>query len=601
MRLLAPLLFAAAAASAAPRTYLYYPSSDVASTQETLFPQAGTTNTTELASLCDSTPTCIGFNSNGWLKNGSTSLAPQPVDLYLAAPTPAPAPPLPLWPYPRSLSSGATTLPVSAALQLLPSAPCADLEAALARFAATSLSRAAAPPAPSPPPNLLTALHVTLAPGGCAVPLDLGVNESYSLTIPEDGSPALLSAPTVWGALLGLQTLAQLLAFDAETGAYAIPATPLAIADAPRFAWRGVMVDPARAFLPLATLRALVDSLPLAKLNTLHLHLLDSESFPLQVGAPFEGLWASAFSPRERYTRADLAGLIEYARARGVRVVLEFDSPGHCGGICTSYPNLCPAGPGCSGTVLDPSSPATLPAMQAIIDTLASLSIDSVLHGGGDEVGQDCWLNSAAVQAWAAAHNVTNGEGVYKYFVNASSAMMLARGKAPMRWEEVWAHFGASLHPATIIHAWLSSAALVNATNHGYRAVFSVDSQAYYMDYLDVQWDSVYSVDILAGVTNASAVPLVLGGQLCLWGETVDAASLLSVLWPRAAAAGEALWGPPPGASARSYDVVARLAEFRCLLLERGLPAPLPGALSAGDLRPPWTVGSCSGGYSKLR
>ena len=482
MRLLAPLLFAAAAASAAPRTYLYYPSSDVASTQETLFPQAGTTNTTELASLCDSTPTCIGFNSNGWLKNGSTSLAPQPVDLYLAAPTPAPAPPLPLWPYPRSLSSGATTLPVSAALQLLPSAPCADLEAALARFAATSLSRAAAPPAPSPPPNLLTALHVTLAPGGCAVPLDLGVNESYSLTIPEDGSPALLSAPTVWGALLGLQTLAQLLAFDAETGAYAIPATPLAIADAPRFAWRGVMVDPARAFLPLAVLRALVDSLPLAKLNTLHVHLLDSDSFPLQVGAPFEDLWSAAFSPRERYSARDLAGLTEYARARGVRVVYEFDSPGHVGGMCTARPELCPAGPACEGNVLDPSSPLALPAMLAVYDALAAVSIDSVLHGGGDEVGEKCWLGNARVAAWAAAHNISNGDGVYKYFVQAGSDMALAKGKAPMRWEEVWAHFGTSLHPSTIIHAWLSSAALVNATNHGYRAVFSVNDADYYMD-----------------------------------------------------------------------------------------------------------------------
>lgn len=121
------------------------------------------------------------------------------------------------------------------------------------------------------------------------------------------------------------------------------------------------------------------------------------------------------------------------------------------------------------------------------------------------------------------------------------------------------------------------------------------------MHSLDVQWDGVYDTDILAGVTNASAIPLVLGGQLCLWGETVDAASLMSVLWPRAAAAGEALWGAPPGARARSWDVVARLAEFRCQLLERGVPAPLPGAINAGDLRPPWTVGSCSGGYHKLK
>jgi hexosaminidase len=168
-----------------------------------------------------------------------------------------------------------------------------------------------------------------------------------------------------------------------------------------------------------------------------------------------------------------------------------------------------------------------------------------------------------------------------------------------MRWEEVWRHFGAALDQRTIIHAWLSNASLIAATSAGYRAVYSVDSDSFYFDYLDVLWSDVYDVDILAGVTNTSAIQLVLGGQACLWGETVDAASLMSVLWPRAAALAERLW-TNSASKARDYDVVARFAAFRCTLLERGIPAPLPGAASAGAMRPAWTVGSCSGGYRPL-
>jgi hexosaminidase len=391
--------------------------------------------------------------------------------------------------------------------------------------------------------------------------------------------------------------------FDFDARAYWVDSAPIAIADGPAFAWRGVMVDPARQFLPLATLRAVVDSLTMAKLNTLHVHILDCDSFPIEVAAPFERLWLGAFSARERYTAADLASLTEYARLRGVRVVYEFDQPGHMGAMCKAYPELCPT-PACDpaygSDVLDPSSNATLPAMQAVVDALVGASVDSVLHLGGDEVSDACWLASPAVRAWMAAHNATSGDDVYRFFVAASNAMALAAGKSPMRWEEVWKHFGSSLDPRVIVHAWLSSDALFDAASHGYRAVFSVN-QHYYLDYLTVQWDAIYGTDPLHGLTNASAREFVLGGPVCAWGETMDAASVLSIVWPRAAAAAERLWSNNFATStAQDYDTVVRMAQFRCDLLERGVPAPLPGAINAGDLRPAWTVGSCGGGYRAL-
>jgi hexosaminidase len=199
-----------------------------------------------------------------------------------------------------------------------------------------------------------------------------------------------------------------------------------------------------------------------------------------------------------------------------------------------------------------------------------------------------------------AANNVTSGEGIYAYFAAHSNAIALAAGKSPMRWEEVWTHLGTTLDRRTIIHAWLSINTVASATNSGYRAVYSVSGAPTYLDYLDQQWDAFYGVDILAGITNASAIPLILGGQVCAWGETMDASSVQSVVWPRAAAFAERVWTYDNSVTARDWATITRFSQLRCSLLERGVSAPLPGALNAGDMRPAWTVGSCGGGYRKL-
>ena len=588
-----------------PRSYLYFPSSDVMSTAETIFPQSNKTSISDIALVCDSTPGCIGFNSNGWLKNGTSSLSPYPVDLYLLEPTPSPADPLPLWPMPTSITTGSSTLVVTSSLTFSASSPCPELTAAFSRFTNdvfkhgefTGKQSAAKIGA-----GVLSNLQIKVK--DVTIELDLGVDESYTLTIPSDGSDVVISSPTTFGALHALTTLSQLIRFDFDALAYWIDRSPIEVQDSPKFAWRGLMVDPARQYLPPDTLRAVVDSMALAKLNSLHVHILDCDSFPIQVNSPFEKLWMGAFSPRERYTNQDLSGLVEYARMRGVRIIYEYDQPGHMGAACVGYPELCPS-PDCGTSygskVYDPSSSITLPAINAVIDTLVSNSIDSVIHLGGDEVNDACWLASPAVLSWMKTNNITTGDEIYEYFVEKSNAMALAKNRSPMRWEEVWKHFKTDLDPRTIIHAWLSSESLFEAASNGYRTVFSVNSEAYYLDYLDVQWDDMYKVDILDGLTNTSSLPYILGGECAMWGETVDASNILSVVWPRAAAISERLWSYNFDTSkATDYDTINRLSMFKCLLTERGVTASLQGAINAGDMRPAWTVGSCLGGYKKL-
>ncbi len=122
----------------------------------------------------------------------------------------------------------------------------------------------------------------------------------------------------------GLETLSQLVQFDFDQGIYSIRNAPWTITDQPRFAHRGLMLDSSRNFLPTPTLRRMIDSLPFAKINVLHWHMSDSQSFPMQ-SFTHPKLWQGAWSLQERYTQADIASVVEYARLRGVRVMVEFD------------------------------------------------------------------------------------------------------------------------------------------------------------------------------------------------------------------------------------------------------------------------------------
>ncbi len=225
---------------------------------------------------------------------------------------------------------------------------------------------------------------------------------------------------------------------------------------------------------------------------------MDWQSWPLEsVAVP--NLWNRSWSPRERYTLADIATVVEYARARGVRTVPEFDTPGHASSMCYQYPALCPSA-SCSyggNSPLTPvpdaqGKPVALNAIQAVLTEIAAQTPDEFFHLGGDEVDQSCWANTPAVQTWMAANGINSTDGVYEYFVERVDKMTLALGKSPIRWEEVWKHFGTDLDKSTVIHAWLSSDALIDATSKGYRAIWSVDG-LYYLDALGEVWQSFYS------------------------------------------------------------------------------------------------------------
>ena len=255
-----------------------------------------------------------------------------------------------VWPLPQHAVNGSTTLSVvpgsADAFFVLDGAPCGTLSAAFQRYHDLIFSHHIQQQAAAHADfgGTLRSLSVRVDSTSEAV-LQLGTDESYELNISSSSTApaaATLHAATVYGALRGLETFSQMVVLDFDRHSYTLPQAPWAIADNCRFTHRGVMLDTSRHFEPLAAVRRVIESMAYVKLNVLHWHMSDTQSFPFEVISRPK-LWQAAHSPQERYLQSDIAEIIEFARLRAVRVMIEFDLPGHAGSWCRGYPQVCPS------------------------------------------------------------------------------------------------------------------------------------------------------------------------------------------------------------------------------------------------------------------
>jgi len=292
------------------------------------------------------------------------------------------------------------SLAIDATFGVAPGANSA-LEPAVQRFLARVWRQTGIFPAPSGP-----AATLTIACAPCAVPLALGIDEGYQLDVTPSG--AALKSATAAGALHGLETFLQLIQPGPE--GFQVPA--VRIADQPRFPWRGLMLDCSRHFLPVAAIERNLDAMAAVKLNVLHWHLSDDQGFRAesklypklqQFGS--DGLY---------YTQEQMREVVAYAAVRGIRVVPEFDIPGHTMSWLPGYPELAAGkGPfeigrhfGVFDPVLDPTREETYTFLDGFIGEMAALFPDPFFHIGGDEVNGKAWKESAGVQAFAKVHGL---------------------------------------------------------------------------------------------------------------------------------------------------------------------------------------------------
>lgn len=423
--------------------------------------------------------------------------------------------------------------------------------------------------------------------------LQLGVNESYTLLVAKSDAQSIvgeatIEANTVYGALRGLETFSQLCVFDYGTKLVQIYKAPWYIQDKPRFSYRGLMLDTSRHYLPIEVIKQTIDAMSYAKLNVLHWHIIDEESFPLEIPT-YPDLWKGAYSKWERYTVEDAREIVSYAKMRGINIMAEVDVPGHAESWGAGYPDLWPS-TSCREP-LDVSKNFTFDVISGILADIRKIFPFELFHLGGDEVNTDCWTKTPHVKQWLADQGMT-AKDAYHYFVLKAQEIAIAQNWTPVNWEETFNAFASRLNPRTVVHNWLGPGVCPKAVAKGFKCIFS-NQGVWYLDHLDVPWDKVYNAEPVEGINDISKQELVLGGEVCMWGETADTSDVQQTIWPRAAAAAERMWSRREAISSGNITSTAlpRLHYFRCLLNRRGIAAA-PVTNFYGR-RPPIGPGSC--------
>jgi hexosaminidase len=368
----------------------------------------------------------------------------------------------------------------------------------------------------------------------------LGEDESYHLSVTPTG--VQLTAANPLGVLHGLQTFLQLVKITPQ--GFAAPV--VAIDDHPRFAWRGLMIDAGRHFMPVEVLERNLDGMEAVKMNVLHWHLsenqgfrVESKLFPLLQKDGSNGLY---------YTQQQIRGVIEYARDRGIRVVPEFDVPCHTTAWFVGYPQLASgAGPykietrwGVFDPAMDPTREGTYQFLDRFIGEMTALFPDAYFHIGGDECNGKEWDANSRIQAFKQAHGLKDNAALQSYFSAKVQKLVALHHKIMEGWDEV-------LQPDTpkdvVIQSWRGPTALAAAARQGNRGLLST---GYYID-LNQSAAQHYLADPLGG-EGASLTQeqkaRILGGEAAMWSEFVTPENVDSRIWPRTAAIAERLWSP---------------------------------------------------------
>ncbi len=385
------------------------------------------------------------------------------------------------------------------------------------------------------------AASFTIKTAGPSKPVqELDEDESYHLKVA--ANHVELTAANPLGILHGLQTFLQLVRITPQ--GFAAPAAT--IDDEPRFAWRGLMIDSGRHFMPLSVLKRNLDGMEAVKLNVFHWHLsedqgfrVESKVFPLLQEKGANGLF---------YTQKQIGEVIDYARERGIRVVPEFDMPCHTTSWFVGYPELASGkGPykiadhwGVMDSAMDPTRESTFQFLDKFLGEMTALFPDAYFHVGGDECNGKEWDANKRIQAYMREHGLKNDAALQSYFSGRVQKLVAAHHKIMEGWDEV-------LQPDTpkevVIQSWRGQASLAAAARQGNRGLLS---NGYYID-LNQSAAYHYAADPLGGdgaSLDAEQKARVLGGEATMWSEFVTPENIDSRIWPRTAAIAERLWSP---------------------------------------------------------
>jgi hexosaminidase len=375
-------------------------------------------------------------------------------------------------------------------------------------------------------------------------------DESYSITVkPLELS---LSAGTPFGVLRGLETILQLV--ERTDSTISIPS--MTVEDRPRYPWRGLMIDVSRHWMPKEVILRNLDAMAAVKLNVLHLHLSDDQGFRVE-SRLFPRLHQEG-SGGHYYTQDDVREIVTYAADRGIRVVPEFDMPGHTTSWLVAYPRL-GSGPGpytlareygIREATMDPTREDVYGFLDSFFREMARLFPDPYIHIGGDEVSAKTeWNTNPRIRQFMREHRLDDNHALQAYFDQRVQAILSSVGRAPVGWDEI---LDAGLRPPAVIQAWRSQEKLFEAVNAGFGGILSA---GWYLDHKLPAGD-LYRVDpnrlrdVVAIVPDSSrwktwsvrvhAGETVLDGRLSLFGppeQTTGALEMAGTVRPIASVA----------------------------------------------------------------
>ncbi|GAA3493572.1 beta-N-acetylhexosaminidase [Streptomyces prasinosporus] len=477
------------------------------------------------------------------------------------------------------------------------------------------------------------------APGGLRLRLDGALApEAYRLAAGA-GRGIEITGGSAAGVFWGAQTLRQLLGPDAFRRAPVRPGvTPgiphLTVEDAPRFRWRGLMLDVARHFMPKEGVLRYLDLMAAHKLNVLHLHLTDDQGWRIEIlrypRLTEIGSWRARTKIGHRasplwddrphgghYTRDDIREIVAYAAERHIAVVPEIDMPGHSQAAIAAYPELGNTDVvdtaslavwdtwGINPNVLAPTD-GTLRFYEGVLeevlelfpaDTGSATPFSSFVHIGGDECPKDQWRASAAAQRRIADLGLADEDALQSWFVGHFAAWLAARGRRPIGWDEI---LEGGLAPGAAVSSWRGYAGGVAAARAGHDVVMCPEQQVYLDHRQDAGPDEpvpIGYVRTLEDVYRFEPVPpgltpeeagRVLGAQANVWTEvTEDQGRVDYQAFPRLAAFAEVVWSPLPAPAERDVAGFERRMAAHCRRLDAlGVAYRPPGGPLPWQKRP---------------
>ncbi len=390
--------------------------------------------------------------------------------------------------------------------------------------------------------------------------LEPNEDESYSLLITK--KIILLEAETDIGILRGLETVLQLI--DTDKDGYFLYGVE--IHDTPRFTWRGLLIDVCRHFMPVEVIKRNLDGMAAVKMNVLHLHLSEDQGFRVE-SKIYPELHRSG-SDGKFFTQCQVKDIIQYADDRGIRIIPEFDIPGHATSWFVSHPELASApGPytierrwGIKDPVFNPAIDTTYRFLDRFLGEMAALFPDEYLHIGGDENNGKHWDANEQIQQFMNDNDIKNNHELQTYFNNKILEILTRHGKKMVGWDEI---LQPGMPANIVIQSWRGTESLIESARKGYMGILS---NGYYIDLMHPA-SFHYSNDPLPQNSELSPEEkkLILGGEATMWAELVTPETVDSRIWPRTAAIAERLWSP---SDIRDIDDMYRRLETVSFRLE---------------------------------